>query len=271
MTRLLKRYAVAFLAFFAASFSASAVTTGPDYTDQWWNASESGWGVNFSQQDDTIFATLFVYGADNTPRWFVATLRPSGGAFSGPLYSTTGPYFGAGSFNPASVAATQQGAMTVAFANAYSGTLIYSVGSVNVTKSIVRQSFDEQNIAGKYLGGLTAQGTNCRSPTTNGPILIFDLLTVTQSGRNVSMLVEFTSTSGAASSCTYAGTLTTQGRLAQIANGTWNCIYGGSPGNVGTFVMDQVDASVQGFTSRFTGSDQFCSYNGFFGGVKDVI
>jgi hypothetical protein len=246
------------------------VTTGPDYTDQWWNASESGWGVNFSQQDDTIFATLFVYGADNTARWFVATLRPSGAAFSGPLYQTTGPYFGAATFNPASVAATQQGAMTVAFANAYSGSLTYSVGAVNVTKSIVRQTFDEQNIAGRYLGGLTAQGTGCRN-SPNGPILIFDTLTVSQNGRGVSMGVAFTSTTGSSSSCTFAGTLTTQGRLAQISNGTWSCTFGGSPGNVGTFVMDQIDASQQGFTARFTGSDQFCNYNGFFGGVKDVL
>lgn len=270
MINFLKRYAVAFLATFAVSLSASAVTTGPDYTDQWWNPSESGWGVNFTQQDDTIFATLFVYGSDNSARWFVATMRPSGGAFSGPMYQTTGPYFGNATFNPLSVVATQVGAMTVAFANGYSGSLNYSVGGVNVSKSIVRQSFDEQNISGKYLGGLTANGTNCRN-SPNGPILIFDTLTVTQTGRSVSMLVQFTSTNGAASQCTFAGTLTTQGRVAQIANGTWNCTFGGSPGNVGTFVMDMVDASTNGFNAKFTGSDQFCSYNGFFGGVKDIL
>ncbi len=266
----LKRYAVALFATFAVSLSASATTVGPDYTDQWWNASESGWGVNFVQQNDVIFATLFVYGSDSSPRWYVATMRPSGAAFSGPLYQTTGPYFGAGSFNPASVVATQTGNMTVAFANQYSGSLVYSVGGVTVTKQITRQTFAEQNIAGNYIGGLTAQGTNCHN-SPNGPILIFDTLRVTQSGRNLSMLVQFTSTTGQSSQCTFAGTLTAQGRVAQVGNGTWNCTFGGSPGNVGTFALDMVDASQNGFTSRFTGSDQFCSYNGYFGGVRDVL
>ena len=270
MINILKRYAVAFLAAFAVSLSASATTVGPDYTDQWWNASESGWGVNFIQQNDVIFATLFVYGNDNSPRWYVATMRPSGAAFSGPLYQTTGPYFGAGSFNPANVIATQTGNMTVAFANQYSGSLVYSVGGVTVNKQIVRQTFAEQNIAGKYLGGLTAQGSNCRN-SPNGPILIFDTMTVSQTGRNVSMLVQFTSTNGSSSQCTFAGTLTAQGRVAQIGNGTWTCTFGGSPGNVGTFAMDMVDANQNGFNSKFTGSDQFCSYNGYFGGVKDVL
>ena len=269
MINSLKRYAVALFATLAVSFSASATTVGPDYTDQWWNASESGWGVNFIQQNDVIFATLFVYGNDNSPRWYVATLRPSGAAFSGPLSQTTGPYFGAGSFNPATVGVTTAGAMTVAFANQYSGTLTYSVGSVNVTKSIVRQTFAEQNIAGHYLGGLTAQGTNCRN-SPNGPILIFDTLSVTQTGRNLSMLVNFNSSGGTASQCTFAGTLTAQGRVAQVPNGTWSCTFGGSQGNVGTFNMDMLDASQNGFSAKFTGSDQFCSYNGFFGGVKDV-
>ena len=269
MIQTLKRYAVALLSTFAVSFSASATTVSADYTDQWWNPAESGWGVNFIQQNDVIFATLFVYGTDNTARWFVATMRPSGQAFSGPLSQTTGPYFGAATFNPATVGVTTVGAMTVAFANQYSGTLTYSVGGVNVTKSIVRQTFAEQNIAGHYLGGLTAQGTNCHN-TPNGPILIFDDLTATQSGRSLSMLVKFTAANGTAAQCTFAGTLTAQGRVAQMTNGTWNCTFGGSPGNVGIFTMDMIDASQQGFTSRWNGSDQFCSYSGFFGGVRDI-
>ena len=269
MITTLKRCAVALLSTLAVSFSASATTVSPDYTDQWWNPSESGWGVNFIQQNDVIFATLFVYGTDSTPRWYVATMRPSGQAFSGPLSATTGPYFGAGTFNPAAVGVSTAGAMTVAFANQYSGTLTYSVNGVNVTKSIVRQSFADQNIAGHYLGGLTAQGTNCRN-SPNGPILIFDTLSVTQTGRNVSMLVQFTASTNTSAQCTFAGTLTTQGRVAQISNGSWNCTFGGSPGNVGAFTLDMLDASQNGFSAKFNGSDQFCSYSGFFGGVRDV-
>jgi hypothetical protein len=268
MTKNLKRYALAWLAALAVSFPAAATTFGVDYTDQWWIPAESGWGVNFIQQNDTIFATLFVYGTDNTPRWYVATMKPSGSAFTGPLYQTTGPYFGAGSFSSANVVATPTGTMTVVFANPYSGALTYSVAGVNVSKAIVRDSFAEQNLAGNYLGGLTAQGTNCHNNVTNGPILIFDTLTVAQSGRQVSMAINFfAANTGASSVCTFAGTLTTQGRVAVISNGSWSC----TTGNVGNFTMDMVDASQNGFNARFAGNDQYCTYNGYFGAVKDVL
>jgi hypothetical protein len=84
------------------------------------------------------------------------------------------------------------------------------------------------------------------------------------------MLVQFTSSNGTTAQCTFAGTLTAQGRVATVPNGTWNCTFGGSPGNVGTFTLDMLDANQQGFSSRFNGSDQFCTYSGYFGGVKDI-
>ncbi len=274
MTNLLKRYAVAFLAAFALSLPAAATTVGDDYTDQWWSgSSESGWGVNFIQQGATIFATLFVYGTDNTPRWYVGIMPQSAaGAFTGQMYSTTGPYFGAGTFNSANVITTPVGNMSVNFSSPYAGALVYTVNGVQVNKSIIRQGFASNNLTGHYLGGLTANGTNCHNNVTNGPILIFDTLSVTQSGQQLSMQVNFfASGSGLASQCTFNGTLNIQGRVGNVNNGTWSCTVGGSAGNQGTFSLDMVDGSQNGFNARFNGSDQFCTYNGFFGGVKDVI
>ena len=46
----------------------------PNYTGLWYNApaeSESGWGINFTQQGDTLFGTLFTYDADRSPMWLV--------------------------------------------------------------------------------------------------------------------------------------------------------------------------------------------------------
>ena len=39
--------------------------------DLWWNPAESGWGLNIAHQDDTLFATLFTYGADGGGIWLV--------------------------------------------------------------------------------------------------------------------------------------------------------------------------------------------------------
>jgi hypothetical protein len=270
MTRILRRYAAAILASLAVCLPAAATTTGDDYSDIWWaGQQESGWGVNFIQQGGTIFATLFVYGTDNTPRWYAATMqRQSAGVYGGLMSSTTGPYFGAGSFNPSSVAVTVVGNMSVNFTSPYAGTLQYTVNGTQVTKSIIRQGFANNNLAGNYLGGLTATATNCQG-TTNGLILIHDTLTVTQSGQQLSMLVQFFASdiAGTPSQCTFNGTLTTQGRVGNVTNGTWSC----TTGNHGSFTLDMVDANQNGFNARFSGSDQFCTYNGFFGGLKDVL
>jgi hypothetical protein len=267
----IRRHAVALLATLAVSLPAAATSTGIDYTDQWWGGqAEHGWGVNFIEQGTIIFATLFVYGSDSTPRWFVATMQGSGNSFSGPMYTTTGPYYGAGSFNGDSTVATQVGTMSVTFQNAYIGLMTYTVSGVGVTKTIARQSFAANNLAGHYLGGLTANGTNCHNNTTNGPVLIFDTLTVTQNGNSLSMLVNFFAGNGQSSQCTFSGTLTQQGVMGQITNGTFNCTIGGSAANTGSFTLDTMSMTQTGFSGLFNGSDQFCSYNGYFGGVKDV-
>jgi len=266
MISTLKRHAVALLATLAVSLPAAATSTGIDYTDQWWGGpAEHGWGVNFIEQGTTIFATLFVYGPDQTPRWYVATMQGSGSNFTGPMYSTTGPYFGAGAFNGDSTQVTQVGSMSVNFSSAYNGALTYTVNGVNVSKAISRQTFANNNITGHYRGGMLASATNCKG-VPNGQAETFDMMTVTQSGQSVSMVVNFFTATGSSAQCTYSGTLTPQGVMGQIANGTFNC----NVGNAGSFRIDTITATQTGFSGTFSGSDQFCTYSGFFGGVKDV-
>ena len=36
--------------------------------------SELGWGVNFDQSDNFIFATFFIFGADQQPTWYSGEL-----------------------------------------------------------------------------------------------------------------------------------------------------------------------------------------------------
>src|SRR5689334_13033393 len=269
MIRIFKRHAAAFVASFLVSLPAAATNFGTDYTDLWWNPNESGWGVNVIQQWDTIFATLFVYDQTGSARWFVASnLTGSQNTFSGTLYQTTGPYFG-GPFNPAGVHAPAVGTMTFAF-NGDTGTLTYSVNGVTVTKSIQRQGFKTDNLTGHYLGGLTANGTGC-SGVTNGPILIFDTLTVSQSGQSLSMRVDFFNRSGQQSACTFNGILSPAGRQSNVTSGTFSCVSGGAASNAGSFTITSITSGPTGFSGSFSGRDQFCSYSGQFGGVKDVI
>ena len=68
-----------------------------NYTDQWWDPAEPGWGLAITQHvDGAIFAVGAVYGPDNKPIWY--TLQPGSwtayNTYSGPVYRTMGPYFG---------------------------------------------------------------------------------------------------------------------------------------------------------------------------------
>ena len=78
----------------------------------WWNPTESGWGIQFVQQANTIFATMFVYDAANSPVWYTATLTPAGAnVFRGDLHVTRGPWFG-GTFSSSAVGYRVVGTMT---------------------------------------------------------------------------------------------------------------------------------------------------------------
>jgi hypothetical protein len=115
-----------------------------NYQDLWWNAAESGWGINITHQDDVIFATLFTYDASGNGLWLVlsAATRQADGSYAGELYRTTGPAFNATPFvaiGPSNY--TKVGTMQLKFSDGERGTLTYSVDGVGVVKSIERLVF----------------------------------------------------------------------------------------------------------------------------------
>ena len=112
-----------------------------NHTALWWNAQESGWGINVNHQGDIVFATLFSYDDNGSPMWLVMSRgeRQPDGAYAGALHRTTGPAFNAVPWSPAT--ATQVGTMRIAFSGADNATLTYSVNGRSVTKAITRQNF----------------------------------------------------------------------------------------------------------------------------------
>ena len=125
-----------------ASGSLSAAT---NYQDLWWAApagSQSGWGINLTQQGQVIFATWFTYDADRTPMWLVTTADSrAANTFSGTLYRTTGPPFNAMPFDPAKVVATPVGTATLTFTDGNNATFAYTVNNVSQVKAITREVF----------------------------------------------------------------------------------------------------------------------------------
>jgi hypothetical protein len=119
----------------------------PNYTGLWYNfpaESESGWGINFTHQGNTIFGTLFTYDSGGAPLWLVmsAGSLTAGTTYSGTLYRTRGPAFNASPFvwNPATDLSTV-GTMTVNFTAADRATLTYTYNGVTVTKTVMKQVY----------------------------------------------------------------------------------------------------------------------------------
>ena len=111
-----------------------------NYQGLWWNASESGWGINFAHQGTTIFASWFTFDVDRSPLWLVATMsKGTGQTFSGRLYRMTATPFGASPFVPDTPA--DVGSATLSFANGNSATFSYKIdiGPVSKSKQITRQ------------------------------------------------------------------------------------------------------------------------------------
>ncbi|MFZ3322406.1 MAG: hypothetical protein WA190_08550 [Usitatibacter sp.] len=117
------------------------LTPAIDYTDLWYNASESGWGMAMAQQNANIFLAWYVYDATGKPVWYVASnCTVSGSSCSGALYSTKGPPFGP-TFPPNQIQVSTAGSVIVSFIDANNAVLSYTVGSVTTFKTITRQLF----------------------------------------------------------------------------------------------------------------------------------
>ena len=162
-----------------ASLPARAVTGSTDYSGLWYNASESGWGMNVIQQEQILFITLFIYGANSQPTWFVAsgasfTSANSAGdrTYTGPLYATTGTPFSTTPFNPGSVTVAQVGTITFVGGADGTATVSYTANSSTVNKAVVRQTWAQPNFtlntATAYAGANSGSITGCAVASNNG-------------------------------------------------------------------------------------------------------
>lgn len=262
MRRILKIAALVF-AMLVPSHALAANTWGTDFSDLWWNPSESGWGANVAHQGEIIFMTVFVYGADNRVRWYVAPAMASQGGvnsstFIGTLHETAGPYLGDSTFNPQAVGIRTVGNATLQFGAVEAGVLTYSVDGALVTKAIERQTFRANNLAGTYFGAEVGTVAGCG--TGSAGFENKTELSVSHSGNAIAIQTTLSSTL----SCTYTGTYFQSGRMGQI-QGSMNC----TNGSQGAFVAAEIEAGHLGFLARYTvdyGSG--CIETGRMGGMR---
>ena len=209
----------------AASLMQALPARADDYTDIWWVPAEDGWGVNFIQSQDFIFATFFVYGPApaKTPIWYVGNLARQGdGTFFGGLFQTTGTGIGA-PWNPADhPAPVQVGTATFNPIDNSSGTLTYSVNGVPVAKSIVRQTLTPIAIGGTYYGTAVVVHSGCSTAGNNGTVLTdFDPVVAQASGT-----LQFDFVYAGTENCTLSGAYAREGLLFRVPAATYVCVNG---------------------------------------------
>jgi lysyl endopeptidase len=133
------------------SYLRPAATPAPaaiNYSDLWWNPSESGWGVTIADHETQLFVVWYTYDASGRPTWFVipgGTFSPDRRTFTGAVYQTRGPCYRNAAFDPSQVTITQVGSATLDFAPPdlqagwakFSGT----IGGTSWSKAITRQPF----------------------------------------------------------------------------------------------------------------------------------
>jgi hypothetical protein len=257
------RFIAALLTCFATWSHATAVTA--DYTDLWYNPNESGWGANVAQQGDTLFITLFVYGTNGQPTWYVASdVRYQGNqgapsnTFTGQLFQTSGPYFGASSFNPAGVTHVRVGDITFSASAVSAASLTYTVNGVSVSKPVIRQTWKAEALSGTYVGASIGVWSACGA-SRNGSFEAPVTLTVTHDGAAVTMRED-----GPSYTCTYTGTYSQGGRMGQIV-GNGLCTDGINQ----SINVTEVQVGVHALTMRMA-ANQFggCNFVGRMGGVR---
>jgi hypothetical protein len=249
------------------AFAATSFST--DVTDLWWNPDESGWGVNVMQQDNVVFATFFVYGADGKAHWYVASSMAGQQAsaseisFSGSLYETNGPSFGAG-FNPAAVTRREVGTATLRFTLPNEGSVTYTVNGASVTKQIRRQTWAVNDVAGQYTGSRGTRvvgGPGCTG-TTGLAFSSFQLIEIAQSNTNFTMRGILGN-----DGCSFQGTYSQEGHLG-ASTGTYTCNSGSLQG---TYTLSEMEATRHGFLARYSGTDRGCQVEGRIGGVRTTV
>ena len=248
-----------------------------DVTGLWWVPQESGWGLTLTQQGDTVVAVIFTYDDLRRPAWYFAAMRDTGfrydpnvgPVYGGTLYQTSGPWFGAGAFDPRSVTSTQVGGASFYHAGKYV-VFGYTVNGVAVSKTLEQQTFatNVPVLNGSYSGAFTfpalPSSTACspasdlfRPPTT---------LTVTDTFRAGELAMIWGT--GIDTACVIHGPYVQTGRLGSL-DGFLSCQPITFPLSTGTRIrLSDIAATDNGFNASVFISNGSCAYSGRLGGVR---
>jgi hypothetical protein len=251
----------------AASLPAAAAS---EYTDVYYTPAESGWGIFLIQSNTFQFVSFFIYGTDGRPTWYTAQLtQDAAGRYTGPLYATTGTWFGT-TWNSAQLTVNPVGTASFEPLSAYTATLTYVLaGGPTVTKAIQRQTLTPYVLGGSYSGSLAGKVTGCADPANNNATVRgrFNLAVAQVGDATATLTFSFVDPVYNGTVCTLSGPLTHLGKLYQMANAQYACTgLPITPGTV-TATIDALHPTGQGIEGRWTAAAGGCTQEIHFAAV----
>lgn len=209
------------LLFFGLGSARAQVT---DYTDLWFDPTESGWGVTFTQNEDLIYMTFYVYGPSRQPVWYFAiTNRDTNGDFSGLVYVSSGPFFG-GSFDPSTVSGRAAGFATFHPFNGFQGTISYTADGFGHSSFIERQSLKNVLVGGTYRVVYSGSQTGCNNLGDNRSFTDTNDVVASQTFAPNTIRLDFFRNGVAA--CSMAGIYAQAGKLIRLEDAAYTCPSG---------------------------------------------
>jgi len=246
------------------ALSAAAGAHAGTYSDMWFDPRESGWGVNLVQQGERAFVTLFVYGADGKPVWYVspdahAVSYSAGGqpSFRGTLYRTRGPWHG-GPYDPALVQPVYAGIVALELVTDDRMRLAYQADDATVTKELRRQSFEAVVPYSGYVAQFMMRAKPAGSSVPQSFRYTADLYAEFDGGTG---WIRATDTIGRI--CHYRGPYSQAGKLITFS-GSYAC----SGGDEGAFEIKRLEITQDGATGYLTKSSPAGTEYGRFAATR---
>lgn len=211
-----------------------------NFTDIWTGADSGGWGINFVQSGDFIFATLSGYDENGKPAWYSGEMRWSQKdadrwryAFTGPLYTSTStmPVDG---FLPKAVKTVPVGNVSFSPDSVTTGALEVVLRERKIEIPIRRLTLTAPLLTtGGFMSAMTVSETTCQefmcveySSSYNAPTFFSLEYVFGTNGTEEKGRFDFTNDEGV--SCRISGTLTVNGPFYEIRDGAYRCSKNGA-------------------------------------------
>lgn len=122
------------------SFTTGSRASATNYTDVWWKANESGWGLSMIHQGNSIFIAWYTYGANGKAQWITGlATRQANGTFTGELNRpATGTPFNQINGPATSFPLPVVGNFSLSFSDGENGTFAYTLDGISQSKPVSR-------------------------------------------------------------------------------------------------------------------------------------